>query len=57
MLLYESGELPVQEDRAGDFLNRLLSNVASGGDIPDEIPQSYWEKLVEWRKVVCRKFH
>lgn len=54
-LLAESGELPPQEGRAGDFLLNLLSGVASGGDIPAEIPQSYWEKLAEWRKVVCRK--
>lgn len=55
MLLCEAGELPVQEGRAGDFLNHLLDRISSGEDIPDGIPLSYWKNLTEWRKVVCRK--
>lgn len=55
MLLHESGELPVQEGRAGEFLNHLLELVSSGSDIPEQIPRNYWEKLSEWRKIICRK--
>ena len=55
MLLHESGELPMQEGRAGDFLTGLLTEIANGNDIPDSIPESYWRKLREWRLVVCRK--
>ena len=54
VLLYESGELPPQEDRAGEFLISLLDRVSRGEDLPSKIPQSYWEKLADWRKVVCR---
>ena len=55
MFLYEAGELPIPEDRAGDFLAKLLTDIADGNDIPSTIPESYWQKLCEWRKVVCRK--
>lgn len=54
-LLHESGELPLQEGRAGDFLNDLLTLVGAGDDLPQNIPENYWEKLVEWRQVICRK--
>ena len=55
MLLREGGELPPQEGRAGDFLDQLLASVASGHDIPEKLPESYWQKLSEWRNVICRK--
>lgn len=55
MFLHESGELPLQEGRAGDFLVHLLTEIANGNDIPDGIPESYWQKLREWRQVICRK--
>ena len=54
MLLYESGELPPQDGRAGEFLVSLLERVSHGDAMPPNIPQSYWEKLADWRKVVCR---
>lgn len=55
MLLREGGELPPQEGRAGDFLDQLLSATAAGHDIPERLPESYWQKLSEWRKIICRK--
>lgn len=55
MLLQEGGELPPQEGRAGEFLIRLLNRISNGEDIPEDIPESYWEKLAEWRKNICRK--
>lgn len=54
-LLHESGELPPQEGRAGEFLQSLLNCAGQGRAVPDGIPDSYWTKLVEWRKIVCRK--
>lgn len=57
MLLQEGGELPPQDGKAGEFLIRLLNRVSAGEDIPEEIPGSYWEKLAEWRKVICRKMN
>lgn len=57
VLLREAGELPAQEGRAGAFLERILSSAAAGESLPQDIPASYWEKLSDWRKIVCRKWN
>jgi hypothetical protein len=54
-LLYESGEFPPQDSRAGEFLLQILEKVRNGEPVPPGIPESYWIKLAGWRKSVCRK--